>query len=70
MIAIEDWVTIKTIKVKNPKMSYREIARLIGIRHHTVKTALGRGEPPAYERKSAPHSLPDPFRDIRSLTYG
>ena len=52
MIAMEDWVTIKTIKAKNPKLSHRAIARLIGISHHTVKTALGWEAPPGYQRKS------------------
>ena len=54
VIAMEDWVTIKTLKAKNPAMSHREIARLIGISHHTVKTALARDEPPGYKRKSPP----------------
>ena len=61
---MEDWVTIKTIKAKNPKMSYREIARLIGISHHTVKIALARDEPPAYGRQPIPKPLLDPFREV------
>ena len=64
MIAMEDWVTIKTIKAKNPKMSYREIARLIGISHHTVKIALARAEPPAFGRQPIPKPLLDPFREV------
>jgi len=61
---MEDWVTIKTIKAKNPKMSFREIARLIGVSHHTVKTALASGGPPAYDRKSTPNPQLDPFREV------
>jgi transposase len=61
---MEDWVTIKTLKAKNPAMSYREIAELLNISHHTVKAALERTEPPAYKRKSAAHPYLDPFREV------
>ena len=61
---MEDWVTIKTLKAKNPKLSHREIARLIGISHHTVKSALGSEEPPGYHRKSPANELLDPFREV------
>ena len=61
---MEDWVTIKTIKAKNPKMSFREIARLIGVSHHTVKTALACDAPPTYDRKSPANPQLDPFREV------
>jgi transposase len=64
VIAMEDWVTIKTLKSKNPKLSYREIARLIGVSHHTVKTALERDGPPCYQRAVAPNPHLDPFREV------
>ena len=52
MIAMEDWVTIKTLKAKNPSMSLREIGRLIQISPHTVKSALESAVTPSYERTS------------------
>lgn len=61
---MEDWVSIKTLKAKNPSMSYREIARLIGVSPNTVINALARDEPPAYKRKSAPNPQLDPFREV------
>lgn len=61
---MEDWVTIKTLKAKNPEMSYREIAELLGISHHTVKAALERSEPPTYKRKTPVHPHLDPFREV------
>jgi len=64
VIAMEDWVTIKTLKGKNPDMSCREIARLIGVSHHTVKSALARDEPPAYGRQPMAKALLDPFREV------
>jgi len=64
VIAMEDWVTIKTLKAKNAKMSYRKIARLIGISHHTVKTALAHTEPPGYSRQPMAKAHLDPFREV------
>ncbi len=61
---MEDWVTIRTLKAKNPKMTNREIARLIGISHHTVKTALASGDPPAYNRGNKANPKLDPFREV------
>ena len=60
---MEDWVTIKTLKAKNPKMSAREIARLIGVSPNTVISALGREEAPAYDRARRVNSRLDPFRE-------
>ena len=48
---MEDWVTIKNLKAKNPGMSLREIGKLLGISHNTVKQALGRDSPPEYIRE-------------------
>ena len=64
MIAMEDWVTIKTLKAKNPEMSLREIAELLGISHHTVKAALAHDEAPSYKRTAPVNPLLDPFREV------
>lgn len=64
MIAMEDWVTIRNLRAKNPKMSSREIARLLGISHHTVKTALHRDSPPTYRRTDKSNPKLDPFREV------
>ena len=40
VISMEDWVRIKKLKAKKPKMSLRKIEGLIGVSHHTVKSAL------------------------------
>lgn len=66
MIKMEDWVTIKTLKAKNPKMSYREIARFLGVSPNTVIAALGRADPPVYDRAVRPNPLLDPFREVVS----
>lgn len=64
MIAMEDWVAIKAIKSKNPKMSLREISRLIKVSHHTVKAALEAGEAPSYKRAVATNDKLDPFKEV------
>ena len=49
MIPMEDWVTIRKLKVTNPEMSLREIGKMLQVSHHTVKSALGRESPPGYD---------------------
>ena len=64
MIAMEDWVTIKTLKAKNPTMSLREISRLVQISPHTVKSALENKEPPSYQRASLTTGKLEPFKEV------
>lgn len=47
---MEDWVSIKNIKAKNPKLGTRKIAELLGISRNTVKKALKSDEAPAYNK--------------------
>lgn len=61
---MEDWVAIKTLKAKNPKMTLREISRLIKISHHTVKAALESDEAPAYKRAVVTNDKLEPFKEI------
>jgi len=64
VIAMEDWVTIKTLKAKNPAISLREISRLVQISPHTVKSALENKEPPSYQRQSSTTGKLEPFKEI------
>lgn len=64
MIAMEDWVTIKTLKAKNPAMSLREIGRLVNISPHTVKSALENTEAPSYQRASSTTGKLEPFKEV------
>ena len=43
---MEDWVTIKTLKAKNPDMSLREICKLVNVSPNTVRKALNKNSPP------------------------
>jgi transposase len=59
---MEDWITIKNLKARNPDISLREIARKLGVDHHTVKAALARESPPEYARRENP--LLVPFKEV------
>jgi transposase len=62
---MEDWVTIKNLKKRNPKLGTRQIANLLGISRNTVKKAIQRSEVPVYKRQKKISAL-EPFRDIIS----
>ena len=38
MISMEDWITIRNLKNRNPKLGSRKIAELWGISHNTVNS--------------------------------
>ncbi|MBU0472542.1 MAG: IS21 family transposase [Bacteroidetes bacterium] len=61
---MEDWVTIRNLRAKNPEMSFREIAKLLGISHNTVKSALSRDSLPEYKRASKISESLLPFEDF------
>jgi len=50
VIRMEDWVSIKNIRAKNPKLGTRKIAELLGISRNTVKKALSSEEAPKYNK--------------------
>ena len=50
MISMEDWVTIRNLKVKNPNLGTRTIATMLGVSRNTVKKALVNDEIPLYNR--------------------
>lgn len=64
VISMEDWVTIKNLRAKNPNISLREISKLLGISHNTVKSALGRDSPPEYERSTKTSEKLLPFEEV------
>jgi transposase len=61
---MEDWVTIKNLKSKNPDMSLREIARFLHVSHNTVKKALEGESPPQYERPEKININIEPFKEV------
>lgn len=61
---MEDWVTIKKLKAKNPQMSLREIGKMLQVSHHTVKSALGRESPPEYDMSCRENPKLAPFKEV------
>ena len=47
---MEDWVTIRNLKKKDPNLGTRTIALMLGISRNTVKKALASDELPLYNR--------------------
>lgn len=47
---MEDWVTIRNLKKKNPNLGTRTIADMLSISRNTVKKALKSDEAPTYNR--------------------
>lgn len=61
---MEDWVTIKNLKAKNPSMSLRQIAKFLHVSHHTVKKALKGESPPEYSRPEKINPDIEPFKEV------
>jgi len=61
MLKVEDWVTIRNIKKRNPNLGTRAIADMLGISRNTVKKALKSDDEPVYnrgEKKINEHVVP------------
>ncbi len=63
VITLEDWVTIKNLKKRNPKLGTRKIAQLMGLSKNTVKSALRSDNATRYERKVEVNSDIKPFEN-------
>ena len=61
---MEDWVTIKNLRAKNPSMSLRQIGKLLGVSHNTVKQALLRDSSPEYKREEKISEKIAPFEEV------
>jgi len=61
---MDDWITIKNLRAKNPSMSLRQIAKFLRISHHTVKKALKGESPPEYQRTERVNPDIEPFKEV------
>ena len=64
MINMEDWVTIRNIKIKNPNYGTRKIAKILGVSRNTVKKALKSDEAPEYNRNIKINKELEPFTEF------
>ncbi|MGP8319408.1 MAG: IS21 family transposase [Methanosarcinaceae archaeon] len=60
---MEDWITIRNIKKRNPNMGTRAIAKQLDLSRNTVKNALRSNNPPAYKRKEYTNPELKPFQE-------
>ncbi len=60
MIKLEEWVDI--VSLHRQGTGIRAIAKKLGVSRNTVRLAIKRGRPPAYDRPRRPSKL-DPFKD-------
>ena len=63
MISMEDWITIRNLKKRNPKLGTRSIAKQLDLSRNTVKNVLRSEDPPSYKIK--PYINPElkPFQE-------
>jgi len=52
VISMEDWITIRNLKKRNPKMGTRSIAKQLNLSRNAVRNALRSEDPPEYKRKA------------------
>jgi hypothetical protein len=66
---MEDWVTIRTLKARNPALGSRAIAGLLGISRNTVKDALASDRAPQYERAKVINPDVEPWVQFVTEAY-
>jgi DNA-binding transcriptional regulator LsrR (DeoR family) len=64
VLTMEQWVTIRTFKGKNPKLGTRQIAELLGVSRNTVKRALRSEKEPEYVRTETVNPEIAPFSEF------
>ncbi len=69
MITMEDWVTIRNMKKRNPTMGTRAIAKELGISRTTVIRALQSKEAPQYKRDPRVNPELKPFKEYIRIQY-
>jgi transposase len=63
VISVEDWVTIRNLKKKNPQISNRQLSKLLKVSHNTIKKALESSDAPEYKRQTVMNPSLEPFKD-------
>lgn len=69
MISMEDWITIRNLKKRNPSLGTRKIAEIIGVSRNTVRRALRNDTYPNYQRKKKVYKQLEPFYDFIKDSY-
>lgn len=69
MISMEDWITIRNLKKRNPRLGSRKIAELLGISRNTVKRALAMETAPTYSRQQQTNPNIEPVSEFIKEHY-
>lgn len=69
MVSMEDWVTIRNLRKKNPGIGTRKIASLLGISRNTVRRAISSETYPGYHKEAIVPALIDPFAAYIKESY-
>jgi len=63
VISMEDWITLRNLKKRNPKIGTRAIPKKLDLSRNTVKYALRSEYPPANKRKTYTNLELKPFQE-------
>jgi len=66
---MEDWVTIRNLKKRNPSYGTRKIAEILGVSRNTVRRALKEEIYSGYNREKKSYKKLDPFYDYIKNSY-
>jgi transposase len=66
---MEDWVTIRNLRKRNPDLGTRRIAELLGVSRGTVRKALVSEQYPSYRRPSTVSRSIEPFEGFIKESY-
>jgi len=69
VISMEDWITIRNLKKRNPKMGTRSIAKQLNLSRNAVRNALRSEDPPEYKRKANINQELEPFQEYITEQY-
>ena len=69
VISMEDWVTIKNLKKRNPNLGTRKIAEILNISRNTVKRALRSKTYPGYSREKKVNKEVSKFSEFIKESY-
>jgi len=69
VISMEDWITIRNLKKRNPNMGTKAIANKLDLSRNTVRNALRSEDPPEYKRKAYINQELEPFQEYITEQY-
>jgi len=69
VISMEDWVTIRNLKKRNPSLGTRKIAEILGVSRNTVRRALRSKTYPGYRREEKVYEKLKPFHEFIKESY-